>query len=80
MTKLLAVFVLFLGLWQPCAAAAAEERRPILTLATAVREALENNPEISLLRERLRVMQARARQSSYLEDPEVVIHPMGVPH
>ncbi len=79
MSKLLAVFVLSLGLWQQGAATGAEDRRPTLTLADAAREALENNPEISMLRERLRVMQARAKQSSYLEDPELVIQAMGVP-
>jgi outer membrane protein TolC len=79
MSKLLAVFVLCLGLWQPRAATGAEERRPRLTIADAAREAVENNPEIAMLRERFRAMQARAKQSSYLEDPELVLQAMGVP-
>jgi outer membrane protein, heavy metal efflux system len=79
MKKLLVALVLSIGLWQPHAATAAGAGRPVLTLADATREAIENNPEIPMLRERLRGMQARAKQSSYLEDPELVLQAMGVP-
>jgi outer membrane protein TolC len=79
MVQLLVIFVLFLTPWQLQAATAADERRPILTLADAAREAVEHNPEVSVLRERLRVMQAKEKQASYLEDPELLLQAMGVP-
>ncbi len=79
MGRLLILFVLFLAPWQLQAATAADERRPILALADAAREAVEHNPEVSVLRERLRVMQAKEKQASYLEDPELLLQAMGVP-
>ena len=50
-----------------------------LTLSESVAEALEKNPEIQLLRQRLQVMSARAKQAPYLEDPEIAIQLGGVP-
>jgi outer membrane protein TolC len=50
-----------------------------LTLAAAIAEAVEKNPEIAMARERLRSMQAKAKQAPYLEDPEIVLQAMGVP-
>jgi len=50
-----------------------------LTLAEAVSEAVEKNPEIKIARERLRSMQAKVKQAPYLEDPEIVLQAMGVP-
>ena len=80
MRKLSIAFFLCIALWRPGPAPAAEApAKPTLTLAAAAREALDNNPEVSALRERLRVMEARAKQTSYLEDPEIVLQAMGVP-
>jgi len=80
MRKLSIIIVFALAPWQLSSAIAAEgSPRPTLTLSAAAREAVENNPEVSMLRERLRVMQARAKQASYLEDPELVLQAMGVP-
>jgi cobalt-zinc-cadmium efflux system outer membrane protein len=50
-----------------------------LKLAEAVQEALEKNPEIQLLRQRLDVVSARAKQAPYLEDPEIALQLAGVP-
>ena len=57
---------------------AAEVQAP-LNLAEAVAQAVAKNPEIQLLRERLQVMSARAKQAPYLEDPEIAIQLGGVP-
>jgi outer membrane protein, heavy metal efflux system len=80
MRKLSITLLFCLAIWRPAPAPAADTAsRLTLTLPAAVREALENNPEIAVLRERLRVMEARAKQASYLEDPELVLQAMGVP-
>lgn len=50
-----------------------------LTLADAIAEAIERNPEIAVIRARLRSMEAKAKQATYLEDPEIVLQAMGVP-
>jgi outer membrane protein TolC len=50
-----------------------------LQLTAAVAEALEKNPEIQLLRRRLEVVSARAKQAPYLEDPEIAFQLGGVP-
>ena len=50
-----------------------------LKLAEAVQQAVERNPEIQLLRQRLQVVSARAKQAPYLEDPEIAIQLGGVP-
>jgi outer membrane protein TolC len=50
-----------------------------LTLPEAVAEAIAKNPEIQVLRQRLEVASARAKQASYLEDPEIAIQFSGVP-
>jgi len=57
---------------------AAESSSP-LTLSEALNQALEKNPEIQLLRQRLQVMSARAKQAPYLEDPEIAIQLGGIP-
>lgn len=73
--------LLFVALLLPRALPAAEEPRPKTTVAlsAAVAEALAKNPEIAMLRERVKSMQARANQAPYLEDPELVMQAMGVP-
>ena len=50
-----------------------------LKLSDAVAQALEKNPEIQSLRERLQVANARAKQAPYLEDPEIAFQLGGVP-
>jgi cobalt-zinc-cadmium efflux system outer membrane protein len=73
--------LIFLSLWLPGALPAAEESgaNTAPALSAAVTEALAKNPEIAMLRERVRSMQARANQAPYLEDPELVLQAMGVP-
>ncbi len=71
----LAVYLSLLLSWSAFAA----ESATMLTLSEAIREASEKNPEITFLRERVQSMQARAKQASYLEDPEISIQFGGVP-
>ncbi|HTM08203.1 MAG TPA: TolC family protein [Verrucomicrobiae bacterium] len=80
MRKLSIIFFFCFVPWRLSSALPAENSaRPTLTLSQAAKEALENNPEVSTMRERLRVMEAKAKQASYLEDPELVLQTMGVP-
>jgi len=55
------------------------EAQALLNLSQAVTEALEKNPEIQTLRERLGVVSARAKQAPYLEDPQIAFQLGGVP-
>ena len=57
----------------------ASEAQAQLKLSDAVSEALEKNPEIQFLRQRLQVFSARAKQAPYLEDPEIAFQLGGVP-
>jgi outer membrane protein, heavy metal efflux system len=57
----------------------AAESSSQLTLSEALNQALEKNPEIQLLMQRLQVMSARAKQAPYLEDPEIAIQLGGIP-
>ncbi len=50
-----------------------------LKLSEAVAEAIAKNPEIQMLQQRVEVSSARAKQASYLEDPEIAIQLNGVP-
>jgi cobalt-zinc-cadmium efflux system outer membrane protein len=50
-----------------------------LNLSEAVAEAIAKNPEIQMLQQRVEVASARAKQASYLEDPEIAIQLNGVP-
>lgn len=50
-----------------------------LLLSQAVTEAVEKNPEIQLMRQRLQAVSARAKQAPYLEDPEINFQLDGVP-
>jgi len=61
------------------APAIAAESSPPLTLPEAVSQALDKNPEIQVLRQRLQVASARAKQAPYLEDPEIAIQLGGIP-
>jgi outer membrane protein TolC len=60
-------------------AAEGAEAQAFLNLSQAVTEALEKNPEIQTLRERLDVVSARAKQAPYLEDPQIAFQLGGVP-
>jgi outer membrane protein TolC len=57
----------------------ASDAQAPLKLSEAVTEALEKNPEIQLLRQRVQVSSARAKQAPYLEDPEIAFQLGGVP-
>jgi outer membrane protein, heavy metal efflux system len=50
-----------------------------LLLSEAITEAVEKNPEIQLMRQRLQAVSARAKQAPYLEDPEINFQLGGVP-
>jgi len=50
-----------------------------LTLAEAVKRALDRNPEVQQLQHRLRAMEAKAKQAPYLEDPQIAFQLGGVP-
>jgi outer membrane protein TolC len=75
---LLGMFVALLGQETIFAVWAADVQTPLI-LAEAVTEALEKHPEIQLLRQRLQVASARAKQAPYLEDPEIAIQLGGIP-
>lgn len=57
---------------------AAEAHAP-LKLSESVADALEKNPEVQLLKQRLQVVSARAKQAPYLEDPQIAFQLGGVP-
>lgn len=50
-----------------------------LSLKDAISQALKNNPEIQVAKRKMESVQARAGQSTYLEDPEVNLEAWGVP-
>jgi cobalt-zinc-cadmium efflux system outer membrane protein len=50
-----------------------------LTLSELIAQALENNPDIQAAKKRVESVQARAKQSTYLEDPELNWEAWGVP-
>ncbi|HZD39343.1 MAG TPA: TolC family protein [Terriglobales bacterium] len=52
---------------------------PLLDLTVAVAEALARNPEIQMVQQRLAIATARARQTTYLEDPQIAFQLGGVP-
>ncbi len=60
-------------------AAAASEAPSLLTLPDAVKQALEENPEIHRLQHLLRATEARAKQAPYLDDPQIAFQLGGVP-
>jgi len=72
--------LLFVGLFLTAQANASDVQVPqILSVSEAIHEALEKNPEIQILRQRLQVFTARAKQAPYLEDPEIAIQFGGIP-
>ena len=50
-----------------------------LRLSEAIDTALQNNPEIQVLQQKLLAARARGNQSSYLEDPELNLEAWGIP-
>jgi outer membrane protein TolC len=50
-----------------------------LSLREAIAEALKNNPEIQMAKNKVESARARAGQSTYLEDPELNVEAWGVP-
>ena len=50
-----------------------------LSLSEAVAEALKNNPEIQVAKNKLESVRARSKQATYLEDPELNVEAWGVP-
>jgi len=81
MKKHCALFCLIfiIGLSRGAVPAEKSQTETSLTLADAIAEAIEKNPEIAVIRARLRSMHAKAKQAPYLEDPEIVLQAMGVP-
>jgi cobalt-zinc-cadmium efflux system outer membrane protein len=81
MNKQRALFCLIfiIGLSRGAISAENPRNESSLTLADAIAEAIEKNPEIAVIRARLRSMEAKAKQAPDLEDPEIVLQAMGVP-
>ncbi len=78
LTRHLSLFTMFLMasvIWRLQIANA----QSVLSLADAVAEALAKNPEIQMLQQRLGVATARAKQASYLDDPQIAVQLSGVP-
>jgi outer membrane protein, heavy metal efflux system len=71
--------IFIIGLSRGAISAENPRNESSLTLADAIAEAIEKNPEIAAIRARLRSMEAKAKQAPYLEDPEIVLQAMGVP-
>ena len=78
MQKIIALsFVLFMSETTMTHAQLAEKE--ILSLSEAITEALKSNPEIAAARNKVESTRARARQATYLEDPELNLEAWGVP-
>ncbi len=50
-----------------------------LSLSEAIAEALKDNPEIQVAKNKLESVRARSKQATYLEDPELNVEAWGVP-
>src|SRR4051794_3554774 len=68
-----------LVIFQLAAAGAASEAPSPLLLGEAVNRALDRNPEIHRLQNRLRATDAKAKQAPYLDDPQIAFQLGGVP-
>jgi outer membrane protein TolC len=69
----------FVGLFCRPDFVAAQSTAPVITLAQAVRMALESNPELAAARQRVQAARARADQAGYLEDPEISVQSWSIP-
>ncbi|MBI5238820.1 MAG: TolC family protein [Deltaproteobacteria bacterium] len=63
-----AAFLLIAAMFKP-QAFASDQSESILTLSHAVKEALENNPELKALRDAAKAGMERAKAEGYLDDP-----------
>ncbi|HWO41516.1 MAG TPA: TolC family protein [Candidatus Eisenbacteria bacterium] len=81
MRKLIAVLFLCLTFVDETSvqAAQAAEVNGTLSLSAVVDEALNSNPEIQAAKRRLEAVRAKAKQATYLEDPEINMEAWGVP-
>ena len=77
--KLLITVVIVAAVVFATASAAAGDAENELRLSLAIDEALENNPEIRVLQNKLQSARARGNQSTYLEDPELNLEAWGIP-
>ena len=72
-------FLLFMSWSEMTVARAQISRDGSLSLSEAIAEALKNNPEIQAAKNKVDSARARAKQATYLEDPELNIEAWGVP-
>ena len=77
--KLLITVVIVAAVVFAGASARAGDAENELRLSLAIDEALENNPEIRVLQNKLQSARARGNQSTYLEDPELNLEAWGIP-
>ncbi len=77
----MAFFALFLSFVSYAANALgqASNEAATLSLSQAIVEALEKNPEIQAAKRKVESVRARAKQATYLEDPELNLEAWGVP-
>lgn len=71
--------LVLLVIFQRVAPGAASEAPLPLLLGEAVKQALDRNPEIQRLQQRLRAVEAKAKQAPYLDDPQIAFQLGGVP-
>jgi cobalt-zinc-cadmium efflux system outer membrane protein len=78
MKLIIAVVIVAAGVFAGASARAADAKKE-LRLSQAIDEALQNNPEIHVLQNKLQSARARGNQSTYLEDPELNLEAWGIP-
>ena len=78
MKSLIAVVVLATGIFATTSARADGVEKELI-LSQAIDEALQNNPDIHVLHNRLKSALARGGQSTYLDDPELNLEAWGIP-
>jgi cobalt-zinc-cadmium efflux system outer membrane protein len=80
-TTLAIVFTIFLSMPSYAADMGAQEfsERGVLSLSQTIAEALGKNPEIHAAKKKTEAIRARAKQATYLEDPELNLEAWGVP-
>jgi len=78
MKLLIAVIIVAAGVFAGASVRAGDAEKE-LRLSQAIDEALQNNPEIHVLQNKLQSARARGNQSTYLEDPELNLEAWGIP-
>src|SRR5258708_39811927 len=78
MKLLIAVIIVAAGVFAGASARAGDAEKE-LRLSQSIDEALQNNPEIHVLQNKLQSARARGNQSTYLADPELDLEAWGVP-